>query len=187
MSEPPSPPSPHVLTRIWNFCIVEGIPEWSGLQRVGAGKNFHHSQLMGLQAPNVKQAKPQFTRDSSRAGARRARGEAGLGDVGGERAEPGGGGTSEDQPGQGGTHAPSATPRRFNTYFAKTRAIGENGRRVVSPWGPDPLGGLFIRLLQLPCLSVDRAVTLATQTSQQDRTLSLVSRLHGDGRRLPSA
>lgn len=50
------------------------------------------------------------------------------------------------------------------TYFGKTRAIGENVRRVVSPWGPDLLGCLFIPLRQFPCLRVDRAVTSATQT-----------------------
>lgn len=56
-SEPPHPGPDHPeLTRIWNLWAVERLPEWQGLERVETGKNFHHSQSMGIQAANVKKA-----------------------------------------------------------------------------------------------------------------------------------
>lgn len=48
----PGSASPHLLlsapglTRIWKLWTVERIPERLGLERVGAGKNVHHSQPM---------------------------------------------------------------------------------------------------------------------------------------------
>ena len=77
--------------------------------------------------------------------------------------------------GLGATHAHSTSLLTAFTYFGKLRAIRENGRRVLRLWGPDFGGCLFLRLLQLPCFSVDRAVTKATQTSQRDLMLSRLS------------
>lgn len=81
------------------------------------------------------------------------------------------------------------SPRRDApfTYFGKTDAIGENGRSAVRPRASDLLGCLFIRLLHLPCLSVDPLITQATQTSLGDAMLPLGLSLQGNGRGLPSA
>lgn len=138
-----------------------------------------------MQAANVKlawglEAETSPTRDTSQAGAGELEGEAGLGRWGGGRraGSKGLGTTPGEDPARDRLGARMRGPQPLHTpftYLGKTRAIRGNGRRVRRPWGPEFLGCLFVRLLQLPCLSVGRAVTKATQTSQRDLPLSCLS------------
>lgn len=69
-------------------------------------------------------------------------------------------------------HSPSIRLLRTSERRAPLRGMEEESGALGAPifWVC-----LFVRLLQLPCLSVGRAVTKATQTSQRDLPLSCLS------------
>lgn len=113
------------------------------------------------------------------------RGWRGRGGAGGTAAGRGRGLETAARAQRRGTRMRTRRPFDASTYFRKTRAIGENGRRVVGPCGPDLLRYFSTRSLQLSCFSVHRVVTQAAEASQRDQSRFSVSKETDAGYRVP--